>query len=565
MVSAHALSAARPRAHRRRSGAMVAWALAGAILGCVMASAALAASSADGILRQLQTGAGAPATERNATLLAVLAGFYEERQMRPLWITDRAASGRALTVAAILQAADQDGLDPDDYGAAAIRQLLGATEADALAELEIRLSLGLIEFVSDLASGRLEPSEVDPELFVYPQDVDPAEVIRAAADAEDLEAFVAGFRPAQDEYRRLQAALAGFRTRAEAGDDWGAVPAGPTLEPGMSESRVAALRARLLASNDAEEARLAAGAPAGPELYDPQLEAAVIRFQHRHGLAQDGKVGPRTLAALNVPVDERIRQMVLNLERRRWMPDDRGDRYVFVNLADFELKVVHEPKTVFDTRVVVGAPYHRTPAFSAEMTYLEINPYWNVPPSIARNELLPQIKEDPGYLAANGFELLSDWNDGAAAIDPWSLDWAQITPQGFAWRLRQRPGEFNALGRIKFMFPNPFNVYLHDTPARHLFEKAERSFSHGCIRVEQPESFGAVVLAGQDDWSLERLKTAIASGERMIVALEEPLPVHVAYLTAWVNKDGTVHFRNDVYGRDARLSEALLGPGGDTG
>jgi murein L,D-transpeptidase YcbB/YkuD len=221
---------------------------------------------------------------------------------------------------------------------------------------------------------------------------------------------------------------------------------------------------------------------------------------------------------------------------------------------------VHEPKTVFDTRVVVGAPYHRTPAFSAEMTYLELNPYWNVPPSIARNELLPEIKRDPGYLAANGFELLTDWNDGAAAIDPWSVDWSQITPEDFTWRLRQMPGDGNALGRIKFMFPNPFNVYLHDTPARHLFEQAERSFSHGCIRVEGPEAFGAVVLAGQDGWPLERIHAAIESGERMIVTLEEPLPVHIAYLTAWVNKDGSVHFRNDVYGRDATLAAALLGP-----
>ena len=560
MVSAHALSAPAQRRYRLRAGRVAFCAWVGALLNLVLAAPAIAASAAEEILRQLQSGAGVAATERNATDLALLARFYEERQTRPLWLADRAASDRAQALAEILEAADQDGLNPDDYGATAITQLLDATEPDALAELELRLSLGLMQFASDLASGRLEPSEVDPELFVYPQDVDRTEVIRAAADANDLEAFVAGFRPAQDEYRRLKAALAEFRARTAGGDDWGAVHEGATLEPGMSEPRVAALRARLLASSDAEEARLAAGVPAGPEFYDPQLEAAVIRFQQRHGLAPDGKVGPKTLSALNVPIEGRIRQMVLNLERRRWMPDDRGDRYVFVNLADFELKVVHEPKTVFDTRVVVGAPYHRTPAFSAEMTYLEINPFWNVPPSIARNELLPEIQDDPGYLAANGFELLADWNDGAPAIDPRSVDWSQITPEDFAWRLRQRPGEGNALGRIKFMFPNPFNVYLHDTPARHLFEKAERSFSHGCIRVEQPESFGAVVLAGQDDWSLERIKGAIATGERMIVPLEEPLPVHLEYLTAWVNKDGTVHFRNDVYGRDARLSEALLGP-----
>ena len=169
---------------------------------------------------------------------------------------------------------------------------------------------------------------------------------------------------------------------------------------------------------------------------------------------------------------------------------------------------------MFDTRVVVGAPYHRTPVFSADMTYVEINPYWNVPSSIARNELLPKIKEDPGYLGANDFELLSDWGDGATALDPWSVDWSRITPDTFTYRLRQRPGDGNALGRIKFMFPNQFNVYLHDTPARHLFEKTERSFSHGCIRVDQPESFGAVVLADQDGWSLDRIYAAIKSDER---------------------------------------------------
>jgi L,D-transpeptidase YcbB len=559
MVSAHALSHA-PRPHCRRIRPINTWAWAATLLSVILTFEAMAASRAEEILRQLQSGAGVPATERNATDLALLARFYEERQMRPLWITEQTATGRAHALAAILEGAAQDGLNPDDYGATAIRQLLDARDADALAELELRLSLGLIHLASDLGSGRVEPSDVDRELFVYPQEVGHAAVIRAAADAPDLEAFVASFRPGQDEYRRLKMALAEFRARAATGEDWSALPDGPTLEPGASDPRVAVLRTRLLASNDAEEVRLAAVASAGREFYDEQLEAAVLRFQHRHGLALDGKVGPKTLSALNVPREGRIRQMVLNLERRRWMPDDRGDRYVFVNLADFELKVVHEPRTVFDTRVVVGAPYHRTPAFSAEMTYIEINPYWNVPPSIARNELLPQIKEDPGYLAANGFELLTDWNDGGPAIDPWLIDWSQIIPDHFPWRLRQRPGDGNALGRIKFMFPNPFNVYLHDTPARHLFDRPERSFSHGCIRVEQPESFGAVILDGQDDWSLERIKAATGSGERMIVALQKPLPVHIAYLTAWVNKDGTVHFRNDVYGRDARLSEALLGP-----
>jgi L,D-transpeptidase YcbB len=548
-------------ARRRRPRlAVVIRVCAGAMLALALATETAAASRAENLLRQLREGAGAPASEQNAEDLALLAHFYQERQMRPLWITDHAVTARGAELAAILKSADQDGLDPDDYEAPAIAGLLHATEPDDLAELELRLSLGLIQLASDLASGRLEPSEVNPELFVYPQDVDHAEVIRAAADATDIGAFVAPFAPAQDEYRRLKAALAAFRAGAASGGGWGTVPEGPTLEPGMTDPRAALLRARLGASNDPEEVRLAEAAPGAPEVYDEELKAAVLRFQERHGLAPDGKVGPRTLEALNVPIERRIQQIVLNLERRRWMPDHRGQRYVFVNLADFELKIVDEPKTIFDTRVVVGAPYHRTPVFSADMTYVEINPYWNVPSSIARNELLPKIKEDPGYLAANNFELLSDWGDGAIALDPWMVDWSAITPATFAHRLRQGPGEGNALGRIKFMFPNQFNVYLHDTPARHLFERAERSFSHGCIRVHEPESFGAVILAAQDGWPLDRLYAAIKSGERMIVPLDQPLPVHIAYLTAWVNKDGTVHFRNDVYGRDATLAAALLGP-----
>jgi L,D-transpeptidase YcbB len=558
MVSEYGVSAPAPR-RRRRALMAVACIWAGATLALIHPSHGESASRAEEILRQLQAGAGVPASEQNAEDLALLVRFYQERQMQPLWITEHAATARAGTLAAILGAADEDGLDPEDYGAAAIEGLLDAPDADDLAELELRLSLGLIRFTADLASGRLEPNKVNPELFVHPQEVDRAEVIRAAANAGDLAAFVGRFRPAQDEYRRLRAVLADFRARSAIAG-WGAVPEGPTLDPGASDPRVALLRARLRASNDPEEARLAAATPASPEVYDDQLQAAVSRFQERHGLAPDGRVGLKTLEALNVPIEQRVRQMILNLERRRWMPDDRGDRYVFVNLADFELKVVHEPRTVFDTRVVVGAPYHRTPVFSADMTYIEINPYWNVPSSIARNELLPKIKEDPGYVGANGFELLSDWGDSATALDPWSVDWSRITPDTFTYRLRQRPGDGNALGRIKFMFPNQFNVYLHDTPARHLFDKTERSFSHGCIRVDQPESFGAVVLADQDGWSLDRIYAAIKSDERMIVTLEQPLPVHIAYLTAWVNKDGSVHFRNDVYGRDAILANALLGP-----
>jgi murein L,D-transpeptidase YcbB/YkuD len=209
---------------------------------------------------------------------------------------------------------------------------------------------------------------------------------------------------------------------------------------------------------------------------------------------------------------------------------------------------------------VIGAPYRRTPVFSGEMTYLELNPYWNVPPSIARNELLPKIKADPGYLAANDFQLLSDWSDNARVLDPHAIDWSAVHPDTFTYKVRQGPGPGNALGHIKFMFPNRFNIYLHDTPARGLFAQEVRDFSHGCIRVQDPEMLAAFVLDRQPGWSEEQINAAIATGQRQIVTLDQPLPVHIAYLTTWVNKDGSVNFRRDVYGRDAILAAALFGP-----
>jgi murein L,D-transpeptidase YcbB/YkuD len=506
-------------------------------------------AAAQALARHLSQGTGT-VSERDAELLVVLAKFYQERQMTPLWLDAGGPSARAETLAGVLRDADQDGLDPADYHASIITQLLAAKTPDQWAEFELRLSLGLVEMTSDLASGRLEPRHVNPELFVYPQEVDPAAVIRAAATAPDMATFVAGYEPKQPEYRRLKAALAEYRALATTGG-WPTIQDGPTLKPGMAGPRVLQLRARLDVP-----------APQGgdPARYDDALAAAVKQFQARHGLEQDGFVGQNTLAALNVPVEDRVRQILLNLERRRWMADEPGPRYVFVNLADFELKMVEEPHTVFDTRVVVGAPYHRTPVFSGEMTYLELNPYWNVPPSIARNELLPKIKADPGYLAANDFELLSDWSDSARVLDPHAIDWRAVRPDTFAYKIRQGPGPGNALGYIKFIFPNQFNIYLHDTPARGLFARDVRDFSHGCIRVQDPEALAAVVLDRQPGWSEEQINAAIATGQRRIVTLDQPLPVHIAYLTAWVNKDGSVNFRSDVYGRDAILAAALFGP-----
>ena len=221
--------------------------------------------------------------------------------------------------------------------------------------------------------------------------------------------------------------------------------------------------------------------------------------------------------------------------------------------------MVDGERTIHDTRVVVGLPYRRTPVFSEEISYLELNPYWHVPPSIARRDILPRLKSDPGYLAANNYTLFSDWSAGASVVDPLSVDWSAVTPRGFGYKIRQEPGDNNALGRIKFMFPNRFSIYLHDTPAKSLFNRAERSFSSGCIRVMNPLGLAEVVLDGMPGWDRARIDRIIETGAPTVVSLAEPLPVHLSYQTAWVNKDGSVHFRSDIYERDVVLAAALMG------
>ena len=257
-----------------------------------------------------------------------------------------------------------------------------------------------------------------------------------------------------------------------------------------------------------------------------------------------------------MPVAGRIRQMEVNLERRRWMDDDLGDYYIFVNVADQQMKVVRNGRTVHTARLVVGKPYNRTPVFSETMKYIVLNPYWNVPPSIANGEYLPKLKEDPAYLMRQGIRILSGSGDSAGEIDPYSINWSSLDRMPYS--LRQDSGGKNALGQVKFMFPNRFNVYLHDTPSKSLFAKDLRIFSHGCMRVEHPLDLAALLLAEQG-WTRKKIDAAIASGKQRVINLAKPIPVHVTYLTAWVNEDGSVNFRRDVYDRDKQLASALAG------
>jgi murein L,D-transpeptidase YcbB/YkuD len=320
------------------------------------------------------------------------------------------------------------------------------------------------------------------------------------------------------------------------------------LKTGVTDERVPALARRLAVTGDLP----AEAATAATTLYDGTLASGVRRFQDRHGLAGDGVVGRGTLAALNVPVEARIEQIRANLERARWVFYDPESEFLVVNVAGFRLYVVRRGQVVFSTRVQVGRPYRQTPVFRAEMTYLVLNPTWTVPPTIFRQDILPELRRNPGYLATRNIDLLD--RDGRA-VDPATVDWSG---RSFPYQLVQRPGPTNALGRVKFMFPNEHFVYLHDTPSRDLFERDNRAFSSGCIRVEEPFELAELLLG--EGWTRDRLDALLATQQTKTVFLTQPMTVMLLYWTAEVDDGGRVLFRPDIYTRDAAVIAALARP-----
>ena len=340
----------------------------------------------------------------------------------------------------------------------------------------------------------------------------------------------------------LEKSLAHYRHLAARGG-WPQVPVGPTLRQGEHNARIPLLKKRLVASGD-----LAAPASQG-DLFDGLLKEAVQRFQTRHGLTADGLVGVKTLKELNVPISERIHQLGASLERCQPLPPLLERRHILVNIADFTLKLFEDGKLLLSMPVIVGKTYRKTPVVNGSISFLVLNPSWNVPHSIATKDLLPKIKKDPGYLEQLHLRVTRDWTV-RTEIDPATINWADLSPAHFPYRLRQDPGPDNALGRVKFLFPNPYDVYLHDTPAQELFEKDARTFSSGCIRLAKPLELAVYLLQGTPLGSMDALTAEIANEKTQRVAIPSPIAIHIVYLTAWVDRDGTVQFRPDVYKRN---------------
>lgn len=343
----------------------------------------------------------------------------------------------------------------------------------------------------------------------------------------------------------LESALVHYQQLAAQGG-WPEVPAGPSLHEGEMDERIHFLRKRLAASGD-----LATPLDQGV-FFDEPLREAVQRFQARHGLSADGVVGAKTLNELNVPISKRVRQLAASLERCQPLPSLLEPRHILVNIADFTLKLYEDGKLRLSMPVIVGKTYRQTPVFTGCISSLVLNPSWEVPHSIATKDLLPKIKKNPGYLGQSHFRIFRGWKP-SEEIDPAAIDWQNLSPSRFPYRLRQEPGPANALGRVKFLFPNPYDVYLHDTPARELFQKDARTFSSGCIRLARPLDLAVYLLQGTPLGSMDALTAALSHEKTQSVAIPLPIPVHIAYMTAWVDREGIIQFRPDIYNRDPAL------------
>lgn len=472
--------------------------------------------------------------------------YYSDRSFKPIWVRDNGMKSKGKALLDFLSEIENHGLREFKYRLADIRALIGDPHPRALAELEMLLTSAFIDLARDLTRGRVSPKEVSKQNNISVRELGAAYLLDGAEKADDLPPYLQSLMPQDKRYHRLVAKLKEYRAIAAAGG-WNQIPAGKALKPGATDVRLPLLRNFLVTTGDMDPATRPVD-----DHFDDVTVAAVVKFQLRHGLTDDGVIGPTTLKQMNIPTTKRIRQLEVNLERRRWLDREPGGFYVFANLADQELKVVKNGKTIHTARIVVGKTYHKTPVFTEEMTYLVINPYWNVPSSIANKEYLPKLRRDSGYLQRQGIRVL---NKSGKVVNPYSVNWSGIGRMPY--RLRQDTGDKNALGRIKFMFPNKYNVYIHDTPSKSLFKKDLRVFSHGCMRVQNPRQLAEVIL-GKQGWNLGRINSQIASGKRRIVKLKQKIPVYVTYITAWVNKDGSTNFRRDVYGRDDTLAEHLL-------
>ena len=486
--------------------------------------------------------------------------FYESTGFAPAWVQGTQLVPQALSLIEVFRVAGRKGLDPEDYDASRweerVRALQGASSGPALAPFDVALTVCTMRYVSDLRIGRINPQHFEFGLSVERKKYDLAQFVRERIlTTSNVQAVLDEVEPPFAGYRRTEQALAHYIELARTDDGQKLPVVSKPIDPGQPYSGVSRLASFLRLVGD-----LSADSPLsnGTQTYSGALVDAVKRFQRRHGLDADGRLGDGTIKQLNVPLQDRVLQLQLTLERWRWLPVEFSAPPIIVNIPDFRLRAIDENNTVvMDMRVVVGRAIRtQTPVFTRDMTYVVLRPYWNVPPSILRGEIVPAIQRDRSYIAQKNYEVTTQ--DGKVVTSGEISDEVLAQLRAGKLAVRQRPGPSNALGLIKLIFPNEHNVYLHSAPSQSLFSRSRRDFSHGCIRVEKPAELAAWVLRNNSDWTLQRVQQAMLSGkDDVTVNLEKPVPVFIVYGTALAYENGEVHFTDDIYGHDAKLAAAL--------
>ncbi len=480
--------------------------------------------------------------------------FYTNRNFEPAW--DQKKNIKDLMES--IESAYDEGLDPEDYHYQRIRELLARKEAGTLsnpdrADLDMLLTDATILYAAHLLEGKLEQSELrkawDVEKNARPENID--SLLTVTLHNNRLKPALQALKPSHYIYTLLKLHLKQLRETAEQGG-WPEVRGGDKLEKDMDDPRVLEIREFLVATGD-----LSPSSTDAETLFDEELEAAVKKFQGRHGLTADGVIGKGTFEQMQVPIEKRIETIKINLERLRWIFHNPDEDFLIVNIAGFNVRRYTNRKQVFESRVIVGKYHHESPVFKGEMKYIVMNPTWTLPYSIATNETLPKLKKDPGYLADKHMEVM----DGSGKVlNPSSIDWNQYSRGNFPFIIRQKPGPWNALGEVKFMFPNKYSVYLHDTPSRGLFERQDRAFSHGCIRTEDKWGLLMSLMDDPEVWNMDKINEILKSGETTTIQLPEPINIYLIYLTAVADRENNLYFFKDVYKRDDAVGKELAKP-----
>lgn len=479
--------------------------------------------------------------------------FYYRRNYQPAWINHY---GKLLpSVEELLKTileADSDGLRSSDYSYTQLRRLQAIVQqqtvidVQSLAEFDLLLTRSFLTYASHLLSGRITPQRINPDWVIKPRSRDLAKILQdTLINKSNISESLHALAPKDNGYIQLRKILQKYRQLEQQQGDW---PKISYVKPGAYNLQVARLRARLYASGDLPLNHIS-------KKYDKELTEAIRCFQKRHGLTENGYLNNPTLQALNISISQRIRQVELNMERWRWLPDELGvQQYIIVNIPSFKMYVFENNKKVIETKVIVGRRERQTPIVVANMTYLVMSPKWYIPHSIAINDKLPQIKHNPHTLAEQDIRV---YNSLGRQINPGQVNWKNISKVNFNYKLQQDAGPHNALGGIKFIFPNPYNIYLHDTPLRSLFSHKQRTFSSGCIRIANPLELAEYLLRDDLHWNKQAIRVASTSGKQKIITLPQPIPVFILYWTAWIDENNFLNFREDIYNLDKNMAQAI--------